>query len=861
MGCTMVGPGRLVGCVAGALSVVAVAMSAYASPGDLDTAFGTTGVVTYHYPGPFIGDKANAVAVQSDGKVVVAGTSNQNGNARIAVARWNANGTLDPTFGTGGTILQVLVGGDSGFDILLQPDGKIVVGGTTAGNTGNINFVVLRYTTAGVLDSTWGVSGVATTDFAGGHDVLGGIALQSDGKIVAAGTVQSVGLGVARYNSDGTPDTSFGTAGKYTNGSLSNVRRVALQGDGKILAVGGANVACNPCGDFGVVRINTNGTTDTAFGTSGLAAIDISGPDRGQALAVQADGAIVVVGGQGFGFSGAANFGIVRLLASGAIDPSFGTGGKVTVNAGGGSLLDEAYGIVLEPSGGITVAGEDQSGDKLLVRLTPAGALDPLFGTGGISKVIGGGGLYDVERMSDGRLVGAGGGNDLAVARYFNNVCADGNLEPGEQCDDANTTNGDCCSSACQFESASTICRPAADDCDVADHCTGASGTCPADGVKTNGVACTDDGNVCTLDQCNGVSSACQHPPASNTTACADDGELCTVDACDGAGNCAHPAGNLGTPCRASAGECDVAEACDGSSPTCPPNGFAMSGTSCSGDANPCTVDACNGAGSCAHPAGNPGSLCRAAAGQCDVAEHCTGASTVCPADDSQPDGTPCDDANACTTDESCSAGACGGGAPATCALCQVCVAPGGCVDAPATGCKLPIEPLKALLELKDGATDARDKVTFKWVKGADVALAEFGNPVNTDDYAVCVYDESGPTPTLLFKGTAPHAGTCGTKPCWKQTGRLTAPTGFKYADKELTPDGTSSVVLKAGLLGKSKAVYLGKKENLNLAPFVALPLPLRAQIQGTNGACYEATFNSSGMRVNANGHFKGRAD
>src|SRR5439155_1492042 len=153
------------------------------------------------------------------------------------------------------------------------------------------------------------------------------------------------------------------------------------------------------------------------------------------------------------------------------------------------------------------------------------------------------------------------------------------------------------------FLPSTTVCRSAADECDVAESCTGTAGACPADQKKSSGTGCIDDGNPCTLDQCDGAGDPCQ-----------------------------HPAGNAGTVCRTSAGVCDVAESCDGASITCPPDGFASAST-----------------------------VCRGAADNCDVAESCTGFTTACPPDLRAPDGTPCNDANSCTVSDSCQSGVCTG--------------------------------------------------------------------------------------------------------------------------------------------------------------------------------------------------------
>ena len=207
-------------------------------------------------------------------------------------------------------------------------------------------------------------------------------------------------------------------------------------------------------------------------------------------------------------------------------------------------------------------------------------------------------------------------------------TCGNGTVETGEDCDLGSALNGaagSCCKNNCTFESSTKTCRAAAGECDLPETCTGSSATCPADGPrKASGTACTDDGNPCTLDQCDGTSTSCQ-----------------------------HPAGNAATVCRAVAGECDVAETCTGSSTTCPTDAKKASGTACTADTNPCTLDQCNGtSNSCQHPAGNAGALCRAAVDECDATETCTGTSTTCPSDVKQPAGTACtDDGNPCTAD------------------------------------------------------------------------------------------------------------------------------------------------------------------------------------------------------------------
>jgi hypothetical protein len=204
-------------------------------------------------------------------------------------------------------------------------------------------------------------------------------------------------------------------------------------------------------------------------------------------------------------------------------------------------------------------------------------------------------------------------------------------------CDVAETCNG--ISTTCpadQFKSSTTVCRAAADDCDEAELCPGNGPSCPADDKKPSGTPCADDGEVCTVDECDGVSDACQHTP-----------------------------GNAGVECRGvTAGEeCDEAEFCDGISPTCPADDVLPSGTPCTDDGEVCTADECDGVSKlCQHPAGNAGVQCRAAGGECDVAELCDGVSPTCPPDDFEPGGTPCGDPSDtdCTDPDTCDgSGAC----------------------------------------------------------------------------------------------------------------------------------------------------------------------------------------------------------
>jgi cysteine-rich repeat protein len=228
-----------------------------------------------------------------------------------------------------------------------------------------------------------------------------------------------------------------------------------------------------------------------------------------------------------------------------------------------------------------------------------------------------------------------------------------------------------------------------------------------------------------------------------------------------------------------------------------------------------------------------------------------------------------CDDGDACTTGDTCDgAGDCESGDPTICPACETCDSGLGCVVGPvASGCKAAGSG-KSLLQLKNKDNDNGDKVMFKWLKGAEVLSSELGAPLTADDYTLCVFDESGVTPTLLFRGAAPAGGTCGTNPCWKGIGTPPGDKGFKYKDPEGTPQGMTGVIVKPNGAGKAKAVVKGKGTNLllpgeNAHPPLPLPTPfaVRAQLQSENGLCLEATFSGTGVIANGDQQFKGKSD
>lgn len=408
-------PSQLVAWVA----VISTSTLAIAQAGQLDKSFGTGGIFTSNFGGP--NTAVNAVAVQSDGKIVVGGAGGPGGKAGLA--RVTTNGTLDTSFGTGGIVtskFNSLAAAATVVALAIQSDGKILA----AADGIPARFAVGRFNVDGSVDATFGTSGFVQVGNAGGALLL---ALQPDGKIVVAGNTQ-----MARLISDGALDTSFGTGGlavllaQFPSG-------IALQSDGKILIASGgfsppAAVLNPPPGAGSLARYTSNGSLDKGFGISGEAT-SVALP---YAVAVQSDGKILVAGGiisRLIPTGNASGFGVVRFDPNGSIDTTFGTRGGATTGFGGLTLAG-AYGLAIQPNGDIVAAGEAGTvGTELtlsfaLARYNTAGRLDITFGAGGkVTTSFGSNGLAlitGVVLQTDGKIVVAGDANsNFAVARYL----------------------------------------------------------------------------------------------------------------------------------------------------------------------------------------------------------------------------------------------------------------------------------------------------------------------------------------------------------------------------------------------------------------------------------------------------------
>lgn len=220
--------------------------------------------------------------------------------------------------------------------------------------------------------------------------------------------------------------------------------------------------------------------------------------------------------------------------------------------------------------------------------------------------------------------------------------------------------------------------------------------------------------------------------------------------------------------------------------------------------------------------------------------------------------GEGCDDGNLVDgdcCDSSCAAESAGNACAVDwgpCALSQ-CDGLGACgVATPGAGCWMSVSPLRSQLTITDKDADKGDLVVFKWIKGEEVSVGALPDPVGSDDVDFCLYAPEG---RPLFHASAPAGGSCAGKPCW-----IAKSTGYKYADKDRTPDGILMVLLKAGDAGKAKAQLKGKGENLPDLPELPMSLPARAELKASNGACWEATFDAGGVLRNDVNGFKAKA-
>ena len=400
----------------------------FSQAGSLDNSFSGDGKITL-----LVGDSsstANAIAIQQDGKILVAGIlySALHKNNDFLIVRFNTDGTLDKSFASTGARGIDFGGDDRAYSVIVQPDGKIAVFGHSFHSHHTEYVIAARLQTNGKLDSTFGVNGEVMIPFTSyNNELIYAAAIQADGKFVMAGDYftgaeLSDRFALIRLNSNGTLDNTFGTNGEvftfasnYQAYVLSYALSVAIQPDGRIVA--GGRVDTSNKSMFAIVRYKSNGTLDSAFGGDGIVNKSVGTNNAfafGTGVAIQPDGKILQAGRAG-------GFAVLRYNSNGSLDKTFSGNGKAVFSAGG---LTSANSIALQTDGKIILAGTANTGngDVALIRVNSDGTQDNFGSFGIVTTNFGGNDVGNaVAIQADGKIVVAGSrnGNRIIVARYL----------------------------------------------------------------------------------------------------------------------------------------------------------------------------------------------------------------------------------------------------------------------------------------------------------------------------------------------------------------------------------------------------------------------------------------------------------
>jgi uncharacterized delta-60 repeat protein len=653
--------------------------------------------------------------------------------------------------------------------------------------------------------------------------------------VLAAGPRRALGAA-------GDLDPAFGMAGKVTTAfpgfANASARALVIAPDGKITVAGAANTLTGS--GFGIARYDASGALDPTFVSNGKLTIEIgTGFSYATAAAQQPDGSVVVAGQSEHGSE--RHVTAVRLLPDGSLDPAFGTGGIATVRIFDFPAINKA---LVQPDGRIVVVGSASIGstDLLLVRWLPDGTLDPSFGTNGIRRID----LDDVEQheaaadailQADGGIVVVGFRSSFSSAGLIARFLPDGDLDTDF------AVNG--------FRVVSGVSR-------LAGVVELPDGRLVATGSAGGDLALMRFDAMGTVDATFGTGGVATVPrPATFDNAwrvlLQPDGRY-VVGGSTGSGVTADfivarlepsgtPDASFGTGGVATvdfAGDEDIligfGRQADGRIVAA---GQVRVGVPMFG------VARLIGDPSCGDLLLDVGEDCddgNVAAGDC-CAPTCLYESV----------GSPCDDGNACTANDTCATGVCTAG-PFLCNACEACVPATGCVAAPAPVCGRPTRPAGAKLVV-DGPPGA-DHVVWSVDRGPGALLEDFGDPIATDDITLCLYDETAPVPRRVFAATAPAGGTCGRSPCWRTVGG----GAFRYRDPAGAAGGLRTILFRSGPYGFSSAVVRARGRGIGVPP-LPLALPVRVQLRSESGFCWEAVHAAPGVIRSDGGGFVGRGE
>lgn len=399
------------------LSIALLPLFAAAQPGTFDPSFGGTGIVTLGVDSG--STEGTAIAVQPDQRIVVAGFTYVHGNSDIALLRFLTDGTLDPSFGEGG-MTGYDVGGFNDLPncIALQPDGKILVGGTTRNAPDSAELLIGRFQANGALDSTFGDNGFLVMDRSDNNyaQEINAIAVQPDGKILAAATVFAPDYSgaVFRFMPDGSLDPTWGALGLASAPYAGQGMALALRPDGKVLLGGRGGMTGT---GILVLRYTQTGQVDSTFGDSGMAVHHRDGTnfDRAYSVALTPEGRIVAAGC--FATADEWSPAVVRFNADGSLDTTFGDSGAATYEVQPDIPYESFNGLKVEPDGDLVLLVTSSPGDGSpeiggVLRCLPNGERDSTFGTAGYTRIqagINSDYVYDLDLQADGKIVVSGG--------------------------------------------------------------------------------------------------------------------------------------------------------------------------------------------------------------------------------------------------------------------------------------------------------------------------------------------------------------------------------------------------------------------------------------------------------------------
>jgi uncharacterized delta-60 repeat protein len=423
--------------VIGVVLSLVVAASAHAAIGDLDTSFGAPNgfVLTGQMGANLNGGGVLVDPSDPSGRIVV--RANQfigSTTEMFGLVRYLPSGALDHDFNGTGMNFQQLAGRTHSVALAMAPapGGKLLIGGSTTDGTTR-QFMAARFTDAGALDSSFDPTGnppgTVETDLLGStHEDITGLGLLSSSKIAAVGSAQGGALEYFRYTETGAVDLSP-VADTFTGVTSISPTSMAVAPGDKVLVGGFATVGTSD--QLFVARLLSDGTPDSTFGTAGITTFNVgtpTGTDRANAIALQPDGSVVIVGTADVDES-APQAVVARVTSGGGLDPGFGSGGVTLLSPGANKSAANA--VALQPNGKVLVAGEanvigEGSGDFALMRLNSNGTLDPTFGSGGVaihSLVAAGDIAAGVALQPDGNVVLAGStfdtSSDVGVARFL----------------------------------------------------------------------------------------------------------------------------------------------------------------------------------------------------------------------------------------------------------------------------------------------------------------------------------------------------------------------------------------------------------------------------------------------------------